>query len=111
MGDMSNLAEQLQEQVWSVAEDVATWMVDDHDDVFEEMAASVLDAMYLYNTKGELAELQLLISYGGPNIWMHLTPDGRCTVKGYWGGERAVAICTHEPDLFDYFAAAAPHQP
>lgn len=106
---MSSIAEQLQEQVWSVAEDVATWMVDHSDDLYEEMAGSVLDAMYLYDMKGELAEVQLLIAYGGPNIWLHLTPNGRCTVKGYWGGDRAVANGTHEPDLFDYFAAAAPH--
>lgn len=57
----------------------------------------VLDFRYEINSEFELLEVQLLVAFGGPNIWVHLCSDGTGRVEGYWWGSRATARIQSDP--------------
>jgi len=80
------------------------WLEDTGDDTLYE---SILDFDYLCGSDREIKEIHLLVSFGGPNIWVHITRDGLGTVHGYWGGERSECVSPHDlRDVFDYYAEA-----
>ena len=57
-----------------------------------------LDIRYIVDSKGQYLGAQLLVSFGGPNIWIH-TMDN--TVKGYWYNEREEVSFTDNINLDD----------
>ena len=46
----------------------------------------ILDINYVVTSKGEYLGAEILVGFGGPNIFIH-TRDN--TVRGYWGGDKA----------------------
>lgn len=57
----------------------------------------VMDFRYKINSDFELLEVQLLVAFGGPNIWVHLCNDGTGRVEGYWWGSRATSRIHSDP--------------
>lgn len=51
----------------------------------------VMDFRYLIDSDGDLLKAELLVAFGGPNIWVHIWSDGTGSVEGYWWGDRATA--------------------
>jgi len=51
-------------------------------DYIEDM----LDINYVVARDGEYLGAQILVGFGGPNIYIHTRS---CTVKGYWGSDQA----------------------
>ena len=61
-----------------------------------------LDFRYLLNSEGELIEGQILVAFGGPNIWLHIDNQGNIEVDGQWWGESAKAYAKGDPmELFE----------
>ena len=53
----------------------------------------VLDIEYVINSRKEYLGARILVSFGGPNIWVDTRTK---TVEGYWWGERAEASYSHD---------------
>lgn len=49
------------------------------------------DFRYLVDSENELLKLEMLVAYGGPNIWVDIWADGTGEVRGYWWGSNARA--------------------
>lgn len=49
---------------------------------------SILDIEYIVNGKAEYLGARVLVSFGGPNIWINTKTQ---TVEGYWWNDRAEA--------------------
>ena len=63
---------------------------DDDDDGYDENPYDdVLDITYHVGTDNKLKSVELLVGYGGPNLYVD-TSDNK--VKGYWGGDYAEAM-------------------
>lgn len=50
-----------------------------------------LDIRYLVNSDNELLQAQILVAFGGPNIWIDIWGDGTGEVRGYWASDSASA--------------------
>lgn len=50
-----------------------------------------LDFRYLVDSIGNVIEVQILVAFGGPNIWVHLNSHGVGKVVGKWYLDDAVA--------------------
>jgi len=50
-----------------------------------------LDFRYLVDSSGDLLQVQILVAFGGPNIWVHLWRDGSGEVCAFWWGDHATA--------------------
>lgn len=48
-----------------------------------------LDIRYLVNSDNELLQVQILVAFGGPNIWVDIWADGDGEVRGYWASDSA----------------------
>ena len=57
----------------------------------------VMDFRYEIDSDFQLLEDQLLVAFGGPNIWVHLCNDGTGRVEGYWWGSRATLKIHSDP--------------
>ena len=64
----------------------------------------VMDYRYLIDSSGELLKVELLVAFGGPNIWVHIWNDGTGSVEGYWWDDRATA--NFYRDSMDVFECA-----
>lgn len=60
--------------------------------------SDVLDIRYIVNKENEFISAQVLVAFGGPNIWVNFDTK---TVKGYWGGDRASANFTDDMGVED----------
>jgi len=61
-----------------------------------------LDIRYLMNSENELLQVQILVAFGGPNIWVDIWSDGTGEVRGYWYLDSArVPFNGDEMGLFD----------
>jgi hypothetical protein len=56
----------------------------------------VLDIQYIVNGKGEYLGARVLVSFGGPNIWVDTQ---RKIVEGYWWGDYAKASFNDYMDI------------
>ena len=63
-----------------------------------EWLRDVLDIRYIVNSEGQFISAQVLVAFGGPNIWVNFDTK---TVEGYWGGDRATAYFTDELGIED----------
>ena len=50
-----------------------------------------LDIRYLVNSDNELLKVEILVAFGGPNIWVDIWNDGTGEVRGYWYVDTAPA--------------------
>ena len=60
--------------------------------------SDVLDIRYIVNKENEFISAQVLVAFGGPNIWVNFDTK---TVEGYWGGDRASANFTDDMGVED----------
>ena len=63
----------------------------------------VLDIVYMVGSDGEVRGVELLVGFGGPNLYVDTRAE---IVKGYWGGNYATANLYSEAAerINDYFA-------
>ena len=59
----------------------------------------MLDINYIITRDGEYRGAEILVGFGGPNIYVE-TRD--CTVRGYWGGDKVEHPFTDRLGLDDY---------
>lgn len=84
----------LKANVKSIAEKLTNGFTDeDINEDGEQMTAydylqDALDIEYVVNGKGEYLGARVLVSFGGPNIWINTHTK---TVEGYWWGDSAFA--------------------
>lgn len=57
------------------------------------------------DTMTTVERVEVLISWGGPNIWADFCelPDDRVRIRCYWGGEEYTLYCADEIGVGDYF--------
>lgn len=91
--------ELLQQQVDSIARDLDKGWTYEQDEYGEyrtedgdvtspyDYVCEALDINYRVNSRGEYLSAEILVTFGGPNIWVHTT--GR--VEGFWWGSHATA--------------------
>lgn len=63
-----------------------------------------LDIRYLVSgcSDNELLQVQILVAFGGPNIWIDIWADGTGEVRGYWASDSVrVPFGGDEMGLFD----------
>lgn len=60
------------------------------------------DFRYLVDSYGEVIEARVMVAGGGPDIWLHMWPDGTGEVVGKWWGDSARASIHSDPmGIFD----------
>ena len=60
-----------------------------------------LDIRYIVDSKCQYLGAELLVSFGGPNIWVHTIDN---TVRGYWASDKETVIYTDNIGLNDMCA-------
>ena len=78
---MTNAYDALHEQCQIVLQRLEQTLSDQEDDNALEDA---LDINYTVDAKGEYLGANILMAFGGPNIWVDTRYD---RIDGYWGGE------------------------
>lgn len=120
INQVSDTQRSLERQCRSIADDINDGIQIDADDAeaygidwgYEEgdlmtghhWLEDVMDYRYLLNNDGELIKVELLVAFGGPNIWVHIWHDGTGSVEGYWWDDRATA--NFDCDAMDIFECA-----
>ena len=94
---------ELQKHVQHIADQLTNGFDDDLEGVDGEFNAydyleSVYDVNWILNSDRSLRGAELLVAFGGPNIYVNTVTQ---TVKGYWGGESATATFLDSVDLDD----------
>ena len=94
---------ELQQHVQYIADQLTNGFDDDLEGVDGEFNAydyleGVLDVNWILNSDRSLRGAELLVAFGGPNIYVNTVTQ---TVKGYWGGESATATFLDSVDLDD----------
>ena len=95
-------ADDLHDMVKSIALNITNELIDQEPDEFErwhdegepddftptgyDYLDDVLDIMYIVGSDGTYYGAEILVTFGGPNIYVE-TRDN--TVRGYWGGDKA----------------------
>jgi hypothetical protein len=64
-----------------------------------------LDIEYIVNSKGDYLGARVLVTFGGPNIWVNTRTN---TVEGHWWGDSASASFTDNIDLDDALSELSP---
>ena len=93
----------LQQHVQHIAEQLTNGFDPELEGVDGEFNAfdyleGVLDVNWILNSDRSLRGAELLVAFGGPNIYVNTVSK---TVKGYWGGDTATATFTDNVDLED----------
>lgn len=111
MGDM-----QFQKEVEQIAEMVTNGQIiaDEHLGQFDreyelgemmdgwDFIQDCYDFRYLISSHGEIIEARVQVAGGGPDIWLHMWPDGSGEVVGKWWGDSARATIYSDPmGVFD----------
>ena len=81
----------LTEHVKSIADNITNPNAEDYEDNNPngfDYLEDVLDVKWVIDSSGEYVGAELLVAFGGPNIWIHTRNN---QVKGYWGGDNGVA--------------------
>lgn len=94
---------ELQKHVQHIADQLTNGFDDDLEGVDGEFNVydyleSVLDVNWILNSDRSLRGAELLVAFGGPNIYVNTVTQ---TVKGYWGGDSATATFLDSVDLDD----------
>jgi hypothetical protein len=64
-----------------------------------------LDIEYIVNSKGDYLGARVLVTFGGPNIWVNTRTN---TVEGHWWGDSAYASFTDNIGLDDALSELSP---
>lgn len=85
--------ERLQSHVDSIANKLSEGFGDELNYDDEPMSAydylqDALDIRYIVDSKGDYIAAKVLVSFGGPNIWVNTETN---TVEGYWWSDKAFA--------------------
>jgi hypothetical protein len=64
-----------------------------------------LDIEYIVNSKGDYLGARVLVTFGGPNIWVNTRTN---TVEGHWWGDSAYASFTDNIGLDDALNELSP---
>jgi hypothetical protein len=64
-----------------------------------------LDIEYIVNSKGDYLGARVLVTFGGPNIWVNTRTN---TVEGHWWGDSASASFTDNIGLDDALNELSP---
>lgn len=93
--------EQLENQVNTIADHLTNWEdykeeqlkegAEDDYGVALDWLEDALDIRYIVNKERGFISAQVLVAYGGPNIWVNFDTH---TVEGYWGADSAEAHFT-----------------
>lgn len=98
--------EMLHDHVHSYAnEQLGAWLEDTGDEC--PMFDDVLEVDLLCSLDREVKEVRLLVTFGGPNIWVHINRYGDARVEGYWGSESCKIKSPHDmTPVFQYWDEA-----
>lgn len=59
------------------------------EDAINTMIENMLDIDYIYNSEGELRGFEIIMTYGGPTIWIETRYNKRYNkIVGVWGSDR-----------------------
>lgn len=64
-----------------------------------EWLEDVLDIRYIVGSDRQFISAQVLVAFGGPNIWVNFDEH---TVVGYWGGDKYTANFTDDMGVENY---------
>lgn len=70
----------------AIVEEVETAL--ENGNFWEYLDENALDIRYVANAKRELLDCQILVTFGGPNVWIDTEKNG---VAVYWGSKQNVA--------------------
>ena len=70
----------------------------DTDHILDE-AREVLDARYVFNSGGQLIEIQTLITYGGPTVWVHYNDGNEWATVHYYDGSDFATAGAYAPNV------------
>lgn len=117
MANTDNTENQLENHVRSIADDISNGIelnLDEHEHILEEngqeagdhMYASdylmdALDIQYIVSSSREYLGARVLVSFGGPNIWINTLTN---TVEGYWWTDKAFASFDDNIGIDDFLA-------
>jgi len=79
------------EHVKSIADNITNPNAEDYEDNNPngfDYLEDVLDVKWVIDSNGEYVGAELLVAFGGPNIWIHTRNN---QVKGYWWGDNDTA--------------------
>jgi hypothetical protein len=91
----------LQQHVQCIADELTNGFDDSLEGVDGEFNAfdyleGVLDVNWILNSDRSIRGAELLVAFGGPNIYVNTVTK---TVTGYWGGDQATATFLDSVDL------------
>ena len=97
-----SIQQELQDRCRSIAEEITDGLKNCDPDIFNrwhdegqpedfqpngwDYIEDILDINYVVGCDREYLGAQIMVTWGGPNIYIHTRS---CTVKGYWGSDRA----------------------
>ena len=79
------------EHVKSIADNITNPNAEDYKDNNPngfDYLEDVLDVKWIIDSNGQYVGAELLVAFGGPNIWIHTRSN---QVKGYWWADNDVA--------------------
>tara|TARA_R100000315_G_C5183136_1_gene106349 strand:- start:396 stop:716 length:321 start_codon:yes stop_codon:yes gene_type:complete len=79
------------EHVKSIAKNISNPNPEDYEDNNPngfDYLEDVLDIKWIIDSNGQYVGAELLVAFGGPNIWIHTRTN---QVKGYWWSDNDVA--------------------
>ena len=116
-----NTDKELMHMVQSIADDLTNGIEldpDEHQHIIEENGqepgdfmyasdylANALDIEYIISGRGEYLGARILVTFGGPNIWIN-TRSG--VVEGYWWTDKFFASFSDGMGLDDFLQEIAP---
>lgn len=80
---MNTLLEQINDRV----DEIDNIAQSEDYDAFDEFLNNVLDLEFKVGSDKSFRGAELLITFGGPNIYVVVNSNGYAKVEGYWGGE------------------------
>lgn len=81
----------LEKHVVSIAEDITEEGKEERIKSAYDYLEDALDINYIVSSRGDYKGAEVLVAFGGPNIWIYTREQA---VKGYWWGDKAEAHYT-----------------
>jgi hypothetical protein len=79
------------EHIKSIADNITNPNAEDYEDNNPngfDYLEDVLDVKWVIDSNGHYLGAELLVAFGGPNIWIHTRTN---QIKGYWWGDNDIA--------------------
>jgi len=105
------LADHIKEIAYRISNGIEVTKEDIDDDIYDleyeigdiihatDYLQDALDIRYLVSGDSDetLLKVEILVAFGGPNIWVDIWNDGTGQVRGYWWGDNASASIYSDP--------------